>query len=176
MSAFTQLEADAIERAAGFRELIQTKRIAGYDQGGRPIWELARPLFFWSRVWQCWLMVPAGFRTNYASVPRLPFVYWWYGERCWEEPALHDFAYTEHAIFKVAFADDGSIASVVRVEINREQADDLFLEALQANPKTSGGMADVMHRGVRLGGQSSWDDPTSIAQADYHRELALSVT
>lgn len=136
---------------AGFRDLLRVERTGEYDKDGRPVWQLLHPLKFDSAVWGR-IEVPTGFKTNYASVPRAPFTFWLYGDRCWEEPALHDFAYT------------------VR-RMTREEADDLFLEALLLNPTISEGMANTMHKAVRWFGGSSWDDETNIAQPDYIRAL-----
>lgn len=41
-----------------------------------------------------YIIVPAGFETNFASVPRLPFVYLLFGGVGDEEAVLHDFLYT----------------------------------------------------------------------------------
>lgn len=156
---------------AGFRAPIAVRRTGGYDAAGRAIWELTEPLFFWSPAWRSWLMVPKGFRTNYASVPRLPFVFWWYGDKVYEEPALHDFVYTAHAIHRVTLDEAGEVATSERVAITRKQGDDLFLEALLANDKTADGMDHTMYRGVRLGGGSSWDDDTSVPQREEIRAI-----
>jgi hypothetical protein len=117
---------------------------AGHDASGRAVWELQRPLWFESDQYGD-IVVPVTFRTNYASVPRAPFVFWLAGERSYKEAALHDWLYTVHSL-------------------TREQADDVFLEALLLNPLIPAGLAHTMHRGVRWFGQSSWEDTTNILQ------------
>lgn len=37
--------------------------------------------------------VPAGFITDFASVPRLPFVFWFYGDRARKAAVIHDYLY-----------------------------------------------------------------------------------
>lgn len=117
---------------------------AGHDLSGRAVWELEYPLVFQSERFGR-IIVPSGFRTNYASVPRLPVVFWLAGERAYKEAALHDWQYTVHAM-------------------SREDADALFLEALLLNPLIAPGLAHTMHKAVRWFGQSSWDDTTNILQ------------
>lgn len=163
---------DACRERGGFVNLIQVERTGLFDKDDKPIWEQSRPLFYFSKSMGCWLMVPEKFRHNFASVPRLPFVYWWYGDRCWEEPALHDQLYTDHFAYVVTFDADGGLASIVKVPISRKDADALFLEALLLNPKTADGMDHTMHKAVRLGGSSSWDQPTADWQNDYAPALA----
>lgn len=169
----------------GFHDTIKTQRALGcgpkgadLDGGGRAIWELLDDLYFYSASMGCWLMVPAGFRTNYASVPRLPFVYMWYGDRCFEEPALHDFAYTVHGIYVVDCSMVRGERFFLRehaklVPLTRKQADDLFREALLLNPASPDGMDHTMHAGVRLGGGSSWEDETNIDQRPEIKALIL---
>lgn len=169
----------------GFHDTIRVKRVLGcgpngsdFDSDGRPIWELLDDLYFYSAKWGCWFMVPAGFRTNFASVPRLPFVYWWYGDRCWEEPALHDFGYTVHGVYIVDCVEiEGRLVFMREharlVPMTRKQTDDLFREALLLNPASPDGMDHTMHAGVRLGGGSSWKDETNIDQRAEIKALIL---
>lgn len=127
---------------------------AGFDRSGRAVWELLEPLVFRSERFGD-VVVPPAFRTNYASVPRLPLVFLLAGDRAHKEAALHDFQYTVHAM-------------------RREDADDLFLEALLANPVISPALAHAMHTAVRWFGQSSWDDATNIPQPPEIRALIAS--
>lgn len=126
---------------------------AGHDRSGRSVWELQRPLVFESERFGL-ITVPTGFRTNYASVPRAPFVFWLAGDRAQKEAALHDWPYTVH-------------------NMNREDADALFLEALLVNPLIGPGLAQSMHKAVRWFGQSSWDDDTNVMQPPEIRSLAF---
>lgn len=117
---------------------------AGHDLAGRAVWELRQPLIFQSQSFGT-IAVPATFRTNFASVPRAPFVFWFAGDRGQKEAALHDWLYTVHCT-------------------DREQADALFLEALLLNPLIGQTLAAFMHRAVRWFGGGSWADDTNILQ------------
>ena len=66
---------------------LQTENIGG----GRH--RLTAPLIYQSDTLGT-IEVPAGFETDYASVPRLPFVYLLFGGVGDEEAVLHDYLYT----------------------------------------------------------------------------------
>ena len=129
---------------AHFEAGISVQRTGRYDNSGRALWRLLRDLIFKSAEFGS-IVVPEGFVTNYASVPRLPIVYWYCGDRVYEEPALHDYLYT--------------VRHLPRVE-----ADKIFLESLLSNPKIPDGMARTMYAAVRVFGNSSWFDETNIKQ------------
>lgn len=122
---------------------------AGHDLDGHAVWELLDPLAFRSERFGD-IVVPTGFRTNYASVPRAPFVFWLAGDRSHKEAALHDYQYTVH-------------------HLPREDADALFLEALLLNPLIPAGLAQSMHKAVRWFGRGSWNDTTNILQPEEIR-------
>jgi hypothetical protein len=126
---------------------------AGHDASGRAVWELIDPLWFRSSFGD--VLVPAGFRTNYASVPRAPFVFWLAGDRSHKEAALHDWLYTVHTM-------------------PREDADAVFLEALLLNPLIPEGLAQSMHTAVRWFGKGSWIDTTNVLQLPEIRAQILS--
>ena len=57
------------------------------------IWILEEPLIFRSAVLMRDGVVPVGFQTDLASVPRVPFVYESWGNRAHREAVLHDYLY-----------------------------------------------------------------------------------
>lgn len=57
------------------------------------------------------ITVPAGFVTDFASVPRLPFAYWLMGGTARGPAIIHDFCYATHVL-------------------SRRQADAVFFEAM----------------------------------------------
>jgi len=59
------------------------------------------------------VIVPTGFVTDFASVPRAPFTYWLFGGVADEAAVVHDFLY-----------EKGLVA--------RDVADEVYLEALEA--------------------------------------------
>lgn len=123
----------------------------GFDKSGREIWRGIDYAAFRSKRFGT-VVTPPGFRSNYASVPRLPLVFLMAGGRASKEAYFHDFAYT------------------VR-QMDREDADDLFLEMLLLNPTITEGLAHTMHKGVRWFGNGSWEDETNIVQPDEIRAL-----
>jgi hypothetical protein len=127
----------------------------GYDQDGRALYRLlARLVYLSDRFGR--RVVPAGFVTNFASVPRLPVVFLVAGGRAEEEATVHDYEYT------------------VR-EKSRDDCDAQFLESLQADKPyatelkkpTPKWLAYVMYEGVHLGGRSAYAAETTVAQPTH---------
>lgn len=96
------------------------------------------------------LSVPAGFVTDLASVPRLPFAYWAFGNRARRAAILHDWLYTEGW--------------------DREWADSVFYAAMLAEgvaPAT----AWAMWLAVRVGGAAYYREAgTSSVHPETERE------
>ena len=74
---------------------------------------LLAPLVYYSELLADLVIAPAGFVTDYASVPRAPFTYWLFGGIGDEAAVVHDFLY-----------ETGTVP--------REVADNVYLEALGA--------------------------------------------
>jgi hypothetical protein len=102
------------------------------------LWELLRPLQYESDIVGI-VEVPAGFRTDFASVPRVPFIYDLYGDRAHYESVLHDYLYRIDSIPQVTFS----------------QANDVFLEAMKVRGKSCL-VSYGMYWGVVLGGYFSY--------------------
>ena len=83
--------------------------------------------------------VPAGFQTDFASVPRVPVFYTLFGDRAHREAVLHDYLYRKDAVPCV----------------DRSVADDVFLEAMAERGKGFF-VRYAMYWGVRLGGWTAW--------------------
>lgn len=56
-------------------------------------WVLTAPLIFESKRLGCPIIVPSGYHTDLASTPRLPLVYWLFGNTARKAAVLHDFLY-----------------------------------------------------------------------------------
>lgn len=56
-------------------------------------WELTADLVFESKVYQGMIVVPHGFRTDFASVPRVPLVYYAAGNTAHMAAVIHDYCY-----------------------------------------------------------------------------------
>lgn len=60
---------------------------------GNGYYELLSPLIYESKTLG-YVVAPTGFRTNFASVPRLPIVYMIFGGLGAKEATIHDWLYT----------------------------------------------------------------------------------
>jgi hypothetical protein len=99
-------------------------------------WRLTEPLIFCSEVADIIIRTPAGFVTDFASVPRLPLAYWLFGSRANRPAVTHDDLYRSGML-------------------TRKMADRIFLEAM----KTEGYRIPTrytMYGVVRLGGRWSY--------------------
>lgn len=99
-------------------------------------WILVQPLLYQSDVALETFTVPAGFRTDLASVPRLPLVYWACGSCANEAAVVHDFLYGARLV-------------------DRATADAVLLEA-SAVTGVPWLRRTLMYWGVRLFGASHW--------------------
>lgn len=105
-------------------------------------WELLEPLRYASQFLDRIIEVPAGFRTDFASVPRLPLIYAVFGDSAHKAAVVHDWLYVSGK------HPDG-------VGISRKFADAIFKEAVSCHhPKWK---AALMWLGVRIGGGAYWD-------------------
>lgn len=80
---------------------------------GSDNWRLLAELAFSSEVLNRLIIVPEGFVTDFASVPRLPLAYLLFGNVAREAAVVHDFLYSTGAC-------------------SRKLADDVFAEASKA--------------------------------------------
>ena len=103
------------------------------------IWVVTRPLIYNSELLNDQIIVPAGFETDLASVPRIPFVFWFWGGRAHREAILHD------ALYRADFP----------IEVSFSMANSVFLEAMKARGKPWN-MRYPMYAGVSIGGYWSY--------------------
>jgi hypothetical protein len=100
-------------------------------------WTILQPLVYMSDLARNTFVVPEGFVTDFASVPRLPLMFLLAGNEAHEAAVVHDFAYS-------------------RQEMTRSQADALFEEAAIASGEPEW-RARLMWLGVRAGGWVAWN-------------------
>jgi hypothetical protein len=94
-------------------------------------YRLIIPLVYWSDILNDCVVVPIGFMTDFASIPRIGrILITGHGKDRWAA-VVHDYLYS--------------------IKHDRKQADDIFLEALEASGV---GLIKrrVMYRAVRTGG------------------------
>jgi hypothetical protein len=115
---------------------LYLRKIREATSAGRAQWELRSELHFNSEILGP-ITVPQGFRTDCASVPRVPLAYWLAGDTAHASAVLHDWLYRHGACTK-------------------RQADDVFAEAMQAEG-VRWWRARLMYRAVRMFGRRSND-------------------
>jgi hypothetical protein len=118
---------------------LDARRIEDISHDGRGTWMLLAPLVYESDLAGIRIEAPAGFVTDLASVPRLPFTYLLTGGIGHAAAVIHDCLYSTHTT-------------------TREMADDVFYEALRVLG-VSRWQAWLMWAGVRIGGRGSWKAP-----------------
>lgn len=121
-------------------------------------WRLTEPLVYDSNTVGV-IVVPAGFVTNFGSVPRLPLMYLLFGGIGDEACTPHDHLYSApHEIIAGSelFVDRCTADRVMRGVIYEcLRVDDTNLGGLLKNIGSLG-MAWAMWLGVRVGGASHW--------------------
>lgn len=133
---------DPTDSALAGPTLIHMPKLA--YTGGRYPWVLRTPLVYRTAVpgalSRPYIEVPTGYRTDFASVPRLPLIYWRTGGRATIPAIIHDWLY-----------------DCATQCISRRTADAIFLEAmrLMGDPPWPTTRA-LMWLGVRVGGWRGW--------------------
>ena len=101
-------------------------------------WVLLAPLMYKSDLLGTWIVkVPTGFDTDFASVPRLPFMYWLLGGRANHAAVIHDYLYRTALV-------------------TRAEADRVFVEAAEVEG-VSWPARWTMWTGLRVGGWTVYD-------------------
>lgn len=90
------------------------------------------------------ITVPQGFETDFASVPRLPFMYWFFGGTAHKAAVLHDYLY-----------------SVGGTEEDRLYADQVLKAGMLADGQNSVS-AGVMYFAVRQFGKSHFKGENNV--------------
>ena len=117
-------------------QFLSTLRV---EQVNERDWRLTAPLRFYSAKLGRLIEVPEGFVTDFQSVPRLPFIYWFTGNTAQASGVLHDWFYRTNT-----------------EDITRAAADDLLAEAMEALGYWPARTWFVW-AGVRVGGYWSYD-------------------
>ena len=101
------------------------------------------------------ITVPKGFVTDFASVPRVPFIYEAFGDRAHHESVVHDFLYQTHEIPLEVIVEVTNEIKIVITLIGKAKADYIFKEAMICRKKPFY-IYEGMYIGVVLGGASSY--------------------
>ena len=103
------------------------------------LWIVRRPIVFQSAVMRARLIIPEGFVTDFASVPRwFPLAHVILARRARGPAVVHDFLYQSHLCE------------------SQEVADDVFHEAMRVD-QVAAFYRGVMASAVRVAGRWSWD-------------------
>lgn len=83
---------------SAFLTELQVELVSDATNSGRGTWRLTAPLVYKSDVAKLTFAVPAGFETDFASVPRTPVAFLLTADSAHEASAVHDWLYSEHAV------------------------------------------------------------------------------
>lgn len=102
------------------------------------VWTILQPLIYESDVASQVFIVPEGFVTDFASVPRIPLAFLLTGDSAHEAAVVHDYLYS-------------------RDVVPRLLADRVFEEAAKVTGEP-GWKSWLMYAGIRLGGWVAWNN------------------
>ena len=77
-----------------FLTALNVELIDDRSNDGRGRWILTLPLVYESDLLKSEIIVPIGFETDYASVPRVPLAFWLTGDTAHSAAVLHDYLYS----------------------------------------------------------------------------------
>lgn len=103
---------------------------------GKGKWQLLSRLVYYSAILRGLITVPKGYQTDFASTPRVPFIYSMFGNKAHREAVIHDFLYSTH-------------------QVKKSKADKIFLEAMKLMGK-SWWVREPMYLAVKWFGRSSF--------------------
>lgn len=106
------------------------------DDSTNPKWRLNTPLLYSSDIADRVIAVPAGYVTDFASTPRVPFIFEVGGDIATRASVVHDFLYTTHLF-------------------DRAKSDNIFIEACDASGVAKW-RSRAMWFAIRLFGGSHW--------------------
>jgi len=118
---------------------LVVKNINDTDCDGRGIWEIVEPFTYQSDILNKTITVEPGFLTDFASVPRRPFIYDLLGDTSHKAAVLHDWLYHHHEV-----CDEKTANAVFKEACIVEGISKWRLFCLWA--------------GVAIGGKSSWTE------------------
>jgi hypothetical protein len=121
----------------GFLTELTASKVKEASPAGRARWKLLTDLGYHSKL-HGMIVVPAGYITDFASVPRLPLAYWLTGDTAHASAVVHDYLCTIH---------------YENCKISWKRAAQVFLEAMK-HERVPAWRRTMMYWGVRLAGGS----------------------
>lgn len=139
--------------------------LRGQFRQGRQLFKLINAVVYDSDLLGALVTVPAGYVTDFASVPKIPLAWLAAGGTAYEAAVIHDWLYTVHS-------DNGK-------PITRAQADAVFREAIGVS-EDSNAPGWLMWLAVRMGGWRSWaaqgpDQPPHVATVIEATEVPVTL-
>lgn len=119
----------------GFLTELTTTKVKEAAGTGRARWKLLCELAYNSQIHGL-IIVPVGYVTDFASVPRLPFAYWLTGDTAHASAVVHDY------LCSVEYP---------RCEISWARAADVFREAMK-HEEVPAWRRTMMYWAVRMAG------------------------
>ena len=107
-----------------------------FNKNGRQLWLVIADFAYESDVAGATITVPSGYVTDFASVPRIPFVYDHLGDIAQRPAVIHDYLYSKG-------------------ELARDVADGILLEAMELT-EIPWAKRRLIYLGVRFGGRSHY--------------------
>lgn len=127
---------------SAFLSALEVELVSDATNSGRGTWRLTAPLVYQSDVAKQTFTVPAGFETDFASVPRVALAFMLCGDSAHAASAVHDALYTYHWV-------------------TRDIADAVLREAALVSGVPAY-RAFLLWAGVRIGGGGShWNGPAT---------------
>ncbi|WP_186169220.1 DUF1353 domain-containing protein [Burkholderia gladioli] len=131
---------------SAFLSRLEVELVSDSTNSGRGTWRLTAPLVYQSDVADRIFTVPAGFETDFASVPRAPVAFLLAADSAHEASTVHDFLYTAPH------------------PVTRSMADAVLKEASIVSGVPAW-RAWLMWAGVRIGGGGHWGVTSSSPAA-----------
>lgn len=106
---------------------------------GRGIWQVVGDFEYQSDLLGKSISIENGFLTDFASVPRVPFAYWLFGDTSHKAAVIHDWLFHHHEV------------------CDEHTANKVLLEAMEVEGVPAW-RRDGIYAGVEIGGESSWEE------------------
>lgn len=152
---------------ARFLNTLQVEQLEDISHDGRGTWRLLQPLSYQSDVARRVITSPAGFVTDFASVPRVPFAYWIAGDTAHPAAVIHDWLYSSHEVDR-ATADAVLEEAANVADCLPDPGASALPDVVDQTARYNAGIRSrnfLMKWAVRLFGGSHWKQPGPVQPA-----------
>ena len=96
--------------------------------------------------------IPVGYRTDFASVFRLPFMYWLFGGKAHNAAIVHDILHDCHSNKTLSPEDAEKYGTVTHKQCNQ-----IFMEIMEIEEDPETPLErNIMYWAVKIGGKIAW--------------------